>query len=260
MYRIGAQQGSYGQITGVAQAWADATVQHLSPSLWIDARDVTSEGNLALWPAKVGAAPTQASESKKPEGDFDGWAADGGPAVGFDGVGECMQTTTPNLSGGTAYTIAATYKAGSTASHRIVAEYNTDWATTNGCALQQANSTGVVLGSSGDGTNYRYSTGGNDTSSTEVCAVITSDRATSGAAMGAAYVNGSSVSDYNVTSGADPTGNYGSSTWHIGSRNDGAARPLDGTIRELVIYSAGLWSTAQAASVDGALRFKAGLL
>ncbi len=260
MYRIGAQQGSYGQITGVAQAWADATVQHLSPSLWVDARDVTSEGNLAAWPAKVGTAPTQATESKKPAGDFDGWAADNGPAVGFDGVGECMQTTTPDLNGGTAYTIAATYKAGSNGAHRIIAEFNTDWATTNGCALQQANSTGVVLGSSGDGTNYRYSTGGSDTSSTEVCAVITSDRATSGAAMGMSYVNGSNVSDFDTTSGADPTGNFASSTWHIGSRNDGAARPLDGTIRELVIYSTGLWSSASVESVDGALRFKAGLL
>jgi hypothetical protein len=260
MYRIGAQQGSYGKVNGSAQAWSAATVQHFDPQLWVDAADVQSDGNLASWPAKAGTAPTQATESKKPEGDRDGWATDGGPAVKFDGVGECVQTSTPDLNGKQQYTIAATFKAGSNAAHRIVAEYNTNWAAANGCALQQANATGVVLGSQGDGTNYRYSTGGSDTSSTEICAIITSDRGTSGSSMGEAYVNGSNVSDFDATSGADPAGNFGSSTWNIGSRNDGAARPLDGAIRELAIYSTGVWSAAAVGAVDTALRFRAGLL
>ena len=239
----------------------DERINSRSPGLWVEACDsASSSGNIASWPAKVGTAPAQASESLKFEAQSGGWAIDGGPAIAADGVGECMQTATPDLNGQQKYTIAATYKAGSNAAHRIIAEYNSDWATTNGCALQQANTTGVVLGSQGDGTNYRYSTGGSDTSSTEVCVIITSDRAVSGSSMGEAYVDGSNVSDFNVTSGADPTGNFGTSTWNIGSRNNGAARPLDGCIRELVIYVGGIWTAADVSEVDKALRYKANML
>ncbi len=259
MYRIGAQQGSYGQITGVAQAWADATVQHLSPSLWIDARDVTSEGNLATWPAKVGTSPTQATESKKPAGDSDGWAADNGPAVGFDGVGECMQTSMPNLNGMPTCTMAATYRAGNNSAHRQIVEYNVDWVTTNGCGIQSSTG-GLATGATGDGANYRYGSAVADTSNTEQCLIASLDMSASATAMGDVYVNGAKVSDLDTNGGADPAGNFGTSTWNIGSRNNGAARPLDGTIRELVIYAIGVWSAAQVASVDGALRFKARLL
>jgi hypothetical protein len=54
--------------------------------------------------------------------------------------------------------------------------------------------------------------------------------------MGQVYVDGVKVSDFTSTSGSDPAGNFGSSTWNMGSRNDGASRPLDGQIREVVVY------------------------
>lgn len=235
-----------------AIAWTDLAA-------WADALDVpASPFDIATWPVKAGSDFTQATEAKKPSVGF--WAADGRAAVAFDGLGEAMSTG--QLLTGETGTVAATCKSTDGAiGARVVWEqtelYNS---AANGAIFGFASSgtpTSGVYAGAGDSSGGDFKVGTQELDGLETCIAATFNRA-SASFDETIYVNGM---EETASQSADIAveGNFGAGTgsW-LGSRNDGAARPLNGTIREIVWIDREL-TAMELALVTSALRARAGL-
>ncbi len=188
-------------------------------------------------------------------------AANNGRCVAFDGVGEAMSTG--QLLTGTKGTVAATCKSTDDAiGARVLWEQTQQYNSSNNGAIFGFASSGTPT--SGNYAGAGGSSGGDfkvgtlELDGVETCTIATFNR-DSTSFDEEIYTNGA-VDTASQSADISVSGNFGagSGSW-IGSRNDGAARPLNGTVRELVVIDGLEASAAQVAAIDKALRFRAWL-
>jgi hypothetical protein len=223
--------------------WADDIIRRAIGAygceLWVDASDIDqpSGSDVQMWPARYGIDPAQPISSKRPEYSADGW--NGRPCVLFDNVGEAL-TCSVDLSTTPSATLIISAQTNAAAAAAVVFEYGQNVISDRGILMYfnslkpyvMSAQNGVPSRQEGADTveDRRVVVGGVFDSSTtpDVSQLWKADAPFVGRVTNL-------LADVNTS---EPTTNYAANTAWLGSRNDGAVLPLDGSVREVLLIPA----------------------
>ncbi len=257
MWRIGAHQKAYG---AVAKADADTGGElrtmagHGSVYLLTAGYAGAKSGAMATWPARKGVDATQGTGGKQPDFTPTGWAADGGAAVMFDGVGEGIEPPAGLLAGASAAWLLAAYRHNGSSGDGMVIETSADANSEPGLLIAPAG--GGIIGAiyigardntGGAGVDQLYNTNATSWDDTEVCVLFTWDSAQSAASECKVMVDG--VDQALTTINSQDLGAISGTSYQgsIGSRGNAAITFLNGTIRHLAMGTGALTAAQKSA-------------
>lgn len=208
----------------------------LRPVLWLDAADtstITSSGGaVSAWADKSGNgySAAQATSTKQPTTGSS--TLNGLNVLSFDG-GDCLQVSSFNMTGGSAWTLWAVITATS-GSERIIMEHTADFNATAGAWILYRNASNQAdLGKRGIGLYSTFASSATITT-TAKCIVATHDGALT-LDESAAWVNGDGGGSRSFNN--NTASNNVTATLNIGSRNNAASVFLNGTIAELGVIT-----------------------
>lgn len=207
-------------------------------SFYYDAAHARTLGDVADLDCLVNSTSTQATPGKRPDARAHSWEGDDGPAVHFDGVGEAMPVP-QILTGETGTAISAVLSTDAAIGARVIWEQTQQYNSANNGAIFGFASSGTptsgIYSGAGGAAGGDFQVGTQEFDGVAVCFCSTFDRTSSGQDE-ILYANGV-LETASQNADIAVSGNFGagSGSW-IGARNDGAARPLNGLIRILIIY------------------------